>query len=285
MPALIKVLATGVGLSIQDQGRSGWRRFGVPPAGVMDRYAAEWANRLLGNQANAPVLEIAMQGVKLRILEDTWISLAGADLGARLQPWTAVPVQAGLELEFSHAKSGLWAYLAVPGGFVADSYFGSAAVDRRNGLGSSIRVGSVLKGESTLPGIKDQNVSLRYLRPDLQRDFSECPMLNLLPGPQYPDFSKAAKRQMVESVWTVSAAIDRTGFRLEGPKLDAPGTMASEPVLPGSFQVPGNGQPIVTLYDGPTVGGYPKIAILRDSDIDWLCQCNPGTQLRFQWAD
>lgn len=285
MPALVKVLANGVGLSIQDRGRPGWRRFGVPPAGAMDSYAAAWANRLLGNPVSAPVLEIAMQGAKLKVLKGCWLALAGADLGASIRPWTAVEVEVGRELEFLQPKAGLWAYLAVPGGFVCDEYFGSVSVDARNGLGNPIRVGSVLSAAAAQPSIRDRGVCRRSLEVELQRDYGYCPCLDLLPGPQFAQFSDASKAKMVESLWTVSTAIDRTGFRLDGPQLDVPHSIPSEPVLPGSFQVPGNGQPIVTLNDGPTVGGYPKIAILRDSGRDWLCQCRPGTKLRFKWAD
>lgn len=285
MRRVIKVLATGVGLSVQDQGRLGWRRFGVPPSGAMDRYAAVWANQLLGNAPHAPVLEIAMQGAKFRVLEDTWMALAGADNSAELQAWTAVPVQAGTELDFTRPKAGIWSYLAVPGGFEVDHYFKSASVDARNGIGKIIRVGAVLNAAAHKPAIADTGVSARSVRPDLQRDYSKPPVLQLLPGPQYATFSKSAKSQMVESAWTISAALDRTGFRLEGPELDVPQSIPSEPVLPGSFQVPGNGQPIVTLYDGPTVGGYPKIAVLREADLDWFVQCKPGMKVRFQWAD
>ena len=86
---VIEIISTGVGLSVQDYGRPGWRRFGVPPGGVMDRSSAAAANRLLGNRADAPVLEVLMQGAKLRVLKDTWIAIAGADLGCAIAPWTA----------------------------------------------------------------------------------------------------------------------------------------------------------------------------------------------------
>jgi biotin-dependent carboxylase-like uncharacterized protein len=285
MPAVIQVLATGVGLSIQDRGRPGWRRFGVPPGGVMDRYAANWANDLLGNSRRAPVLEIALQGAVLKILKDTWIALAGADLGAAVRPWTAVRVKAGEELSFTQPRAGVWAYLALPGGVVAPSYFGSAAVDARNGLGSSLRVGSIVRAECHEPNLNHGALARRSVCAESQREYANCPVLGLLKGPQYSAFDQRSRAQMVSATWTVSTAMDRTGFRLEGPPLAVPDSIASEPVLPGSLQVPGNGQPIVTLHDGPTVGGYPKIGVLRDSDLDWLCQCKPDTQLRFQWVD
>ena len=65
---IFEVLHPGLGGTFQDRGRSGWRRFGVPPGGVMDDHAAGWANRLLENAASAPVLEVLLQGAKLAVI-------------------------------------------------------------------------------------------------------------------------------------------------------------------------------------------------------------------------
>lgn len=279
--AMIEIISTGVGLSVQDYGRPGWRRFGVPQGGVMDRSSAATANRLLGNRADAPVLEVLMQGAKLRVLEDTWIAIAGADLGCAIAPWTACLVSAGTVLEFPMNRSGLWAYVAVPGGFDADRWFGSASFDSRNGLGRPLARGVQLSAVTSAATFGYERVGRRVLAAELQRDFSRPMEFELLPGPQYDLFSSEARAQLVSAEWTVSARSDRTGFRLEGPLLAVPESILSEPVLPGSFQIPGNGQPIITMVDGPTVGGYAKIAILREADIDWLAQCRAGTKIGF----
>jgi len=278
---VIEIISTGVGLSVQDYGRPGWRRFGVPPGGVMDRSSAAAANRLLGNRADAPVLEVLMQGAKLRVLEDTWIAIAGADLGCAIAPWTACAVSAGTILQFPMNRSGLWAYVAVPGGFDADRWFGSASVDSRNGLGRPLERGVQLSAVTSASSIKYERVGRRVLAAELQRDFSRPMEFELLPGPQFDLFSSQARADLVSSEWTVSPRSDRTGFRLEGPALNVPDSIRSEPVLPGSFQIPGSGLPIVTMVDGPTVGGYAKIAILREADLDWLAQCRPGTKIGF----
>ncbi len=281
--ATIEIISKGVGLSVQDKGRVGWRHMGVPRGGAMDRASAQAANRLLGNRLDAPVLEILMQGAKLRVLEDTWIALAGADLGCALAPWTACEVKAGAVLSFPVNRSGLWAYLAVPGGFDVGRWFGSASVDARNGLGTPLRSGSQLEAATSGASYGFDRVGRRVLALDLQRDFLSAPLFELLPGPQFGLFSPEAREQLVSAKWTVSARSDRTGFRLEGPQLAVPESIKSEPVLPGSFQIPGNGQPIVTMADGPTVGGYAKLAVLKEADLDWLAQCRPGTQLTFKW--
>jgi biotin-dependent carboxylase-like uncharacterized protein len=280
--AAIEIISTGVGLSVQDYGRPGWRRFGVPPGGAMDRSSAEAANRLLGNRADAPVLEVLMQGAKLRILEDTWIAVAGADLGCSIAAWTACVVSAGTVLQFPMNRAGLWAYVAVPGGFDVDRWFGSASVDSRNGLGKALGRGSQLSAQTSAATFGYERVGRRVLSAELQRDFLRPMVFELLPGPQFELFSAEARAQLASAEWTVSPRSDRTGFRLEGPVLEVPDSIRSEPVLPGSFQIPGNGQPIVTMVDGPTVGGYAKLAVLKEADIDWLAQCRPGTRIRFK---
>jgi allophanate hydrolase subunit 2 len=35
------------------------------------------------------------------------------------------------------------------------------------------------------------------------------------------------------------------------------------------------------MRDGPTVGGYPKIAIVDDASLDWLAQAAPGVMFQF----
>jgi biotin-dependent carboxylase-like uncharacterized protein len=281
----LKVLSTGSGMALQDAGRSGWLRYGVPGAGAVDREAMRAANRLLGNRPDAPVLEILLQGAKLKLLEDTWIALAGANSCFALPAWTAREFKAGELIELAAKAEGLFAYLAVPGGFAGDRWFGSVSVDLRNGLGQAIKPGDKLSSKQKIPKISTEGIARRLLFEEQRGGDGAQQTFQLLPGPQFEAFSKSAREMLVKSDWLVSHQFDRTGYRLEGPKLKVPASIPSEPVLPGSFQVPGSGLPIVTMVDGPTVGGYPKIAVLRETDRDRLAQCAPGTQLTFRWAE
>ena len=280
-----EVTATGTGLALQDGGRVGWRRFGVPPGGALDGYAMRAANRLLGNPLEAPVLEVFRQGACLRLLEPCWVGLAGADSCANLPAWTARRLPSGAWLDFSKKAAGVFSYLAVPGGFCGERWFDSVSVDPRIGLGAPLTKGSILEAAEMTPGPIASRVVARQLDSELRRDDEAAPVFALLPGPQFESFSSGAPEALVSSSWTVSPRSDRTGYRLEGPSLAVPESIPSEPVLAGSFQVPGNGQPIITMADGPTVGGYPKLAVLREADRDRLAQCGPGTQVRFRWAD
>jgi biotin-dependent carboxylase-like uncharacterized protein len=282
---MIKLIATGSGLSLQDLGRRGWRRFGVPVGGAMDPKSLMLANTLLGNSRDATALEIVQQGARLQVQQNIWLALAGADFCPELSSGTARLVRAGEELHFSQRATGWYAYLAVPGGFHATKYLGSTATDPRNGMGLTLHAGDCLKSVQLQPNVTVSRVGRRITcntQAHMPRGMAH---FKLYPGPQFDSFSLSAKQQLISGTWTVSQRSDRTGYGLTGPVLEIPKSIPSEPVLPGSFQVPGSGQPIVTMIDGPTVGGYAKIAVLKEADLARFAQCVPGTQLTFSWND
>ena len=56
----------------------GWRRFGIPPGGAMDRRASRQANRLLDNPPDCAVLE-CLQGTRLVVLETSGMPIFAPD--------------------------------------------------------------------------------------------------------------------------------------------------------------------------------------------------------------
>ncbi len=286
---VLRVLSPGLGLTIQDRGRPGFGRFGVPRSGAMDPHAFTWANRLLDNSPNAPSLELLLQGALLEVLSDAWITVCGADLACSVPRWRTVRVKTGSHIEFSQNKSGIWAYLAIEGGFgnPAEHYFGSHSTYADAGLGKRFEPGDLLHG---LGGPEPRlelppSVASRLVPWDEHRDYRFPPPLRVWPGPQWELFSERDRSRFFENDWTTTSRSDRTGYRLSGPTLKSGVTqILSEAVLPGSIQIPGVGQPIVTMNDGPTVGGYPKLGLVEPADLSWLAQARPGTKVRFTLA-
>lgn len=281
----VKITALAMGASVQDLGRTGWLRYGVPMGGAMDRTAFLQANQLLGNVPNAPCIEFLHVGACVQIEAAGWFALAGAADGEQLAPGTAQWLAKGSQLRLQSYRQGLWTYLAAPGGFEAPRWFGSAATDPRCTLGQNIVRSQALTAVLAQPACSTERVARRRMSvaSSLKRD--SLLMLPVMRGPQWHLFDEDVRKQFTAATWRVSSRSDRCGYRLEGPALKGPASMLSEPVLPGSFQIPGNGQPIVTMVDGPTVGGYPKLAILSELDRSQLAQCAPGTQVRFRWSD
>ncbi len=283
--ALVRIEAVGAGLSLQDRGRRGWLRFGVPPSGAMDSQAALYANRLLQNPPAAPVLELYRLGARLRFLAPALIALAGASVFHSLPSWRTHRVCKEQVLSASEEGPGVWTYLAIPGGFETPTWLGSASENPRAGFSSHLTAGDILFAQENpdphLPGIGN-----RFSSPDAYADYQRPPLLRVHAGPQASLFSRSARKLFFETEWKVSADSDRCGYRLDGALVEAPGMeIESEPVLVGSIQIPPGGQPLVTMPDGPTVGGYHKIGVVDPEDLFWLAQSKPGHVIKFRPAE
>jgi len=279
-PPVLRVLASGAGLAIQDLGRPGFARFGVPPGGAMDPHAAAWANRLLDNPPSAPVLELCLQGQRLEVLKDGWFAVAGSAGGAA--GGSAHRRRAREVLEFPPGPSGVWSYLAVPGGFGGSTVLGSVATDARAGIGRAFAVGDRIRGSTWTGAARSSAVASRRIAWDERRDHAHPPALRVWPGPQWRAFSSADRERFFATGWTVSTRCDRVGYRLDGPALVPPSSEAvSEPVVVGTVQVPADGRPIVTMPDGPTLGGYAKLGVVDRDDLARLAQCRAGQVVRF----
>jgi biotin-dependent carboxylase-like uncharacterized protein len=282
---VLRILNRGWGGTLQDQGRHGWRRFGVPPSGVMDDHASALANRLLDNAPGATVVELLLQGARFEVLCDTWVVITGAEVEANLPLWRPVRVEAGDRIELRQNRSGRWTYLAVEGGFGGPEFFGSRSAYVRGEMGVALADGDVLAKQGSKPFELPAGIAGRTIPSLEHRDYHHPPALKVWPAPQTDLFDGKQRERFFETVWTVTPQSDRVGYRLAGAPIEfPPGQLLSEPVRVGTIQVPENGMPIVTMRDGPTVGGYPKLGMLDPSDVSWLAQCRPGQQVRFQPA-
>ncbi len=289
-PALgwLRVKSTGAILGIQDAGRPGLARFGVASGGALDPAALHWANRLLSNADAAPVLEFAGGGQVFEALTHLTIALTGADAGAEVQapdgsvrpvkPWGTINLAPREILQFRGPREGVWTYLAVRGGISAPRSLGSASTNARAGIGCAPRAGDTLAGTAHETLLGDATGSRRTDPARIPGRTSNA--IRVWPGPQAEAFSETARRGLFRNIWRVSPKSDRVGYRLDGPPLPAPTRyLESEPVLPGSIQVPPDGLPIITLPDGPTVGGYPKIGWVDPRDLWRVAQTPAGRPL------
>ena len=117
----LAVVDPGLLTTIQDLGRFGYQRVGVPPSGPMDRAAFVVANRLVGNPDRAAALECTIKGPRLEVRQSAVVAVTGAPMGFTINGqeapiWAAVRVRPGDVLAFQMASAGCRAYLAVAGG-------------------------------------------------------------------------------------------------------------------------------------------------------------------------
>lgn len=299
----IKVISPGVLTTVQDTGRFGHQAAGIPEAGAMDRASLRLANALVGNPEDAAALELTVFGGTFEFDGEGTIALTGADMrpflnGNRMPVNNAVPVKAGDRLELGAASRGMRAYLAVSGGIDVPVVLGSRSTDLKSRLGGldgrKLRAGDVLESGAVDGSLQQTAAELveaqgsSWKQPILQRlaqatDPEGVTQIRFLFGPQDSMFGEEAKRTFTESIYTLSAACDRMGYRLEGAAIPSiSGTdILSEGICFGSIQVPANGQPIVMMADHQTTGGYAKIGTVLSEDLPLLAQLGSGKRIHF----
>lgn len=283
MSAALEIIEIGEGASLQDNGRSSWKQFGLPAAGPMDRESARLANALVGNGPGRPVVELLFGRAKLRALREVMVAVTGAEIAASHPLWRSFRLEKGEEIELGLPQRGLWTYVAIAGGFEGPQYFGSVSRHRRADLGLSLGKGKQLSArEARIRSAIAGSFVPETARPPI----SYSPPLSFWPGPEWSRLPHALQQRFLASDWTVSQQSDRMGYRLEGPVLtEGYQEILSGPVTVGTIQLPPNGQPIVLMRDGPTVGGYPRIGVIDDPSVSIFSQCAPGQAIRFQRAD
>ena len=285
-PACLVVRCPGPSMVLRDHGQRGWRRFGVPAGGMMDQASATIANILVGNPANTAVLEFMLWGGTFEVAADSCrLAVSGGPFpisaaGQWMAPNRSFNLRRGDLLRIDPTPQAAWGYLAVAGGFEAPQPLECALPYAVSSLG--VFNGGTLQKDHALPfneslaaGGQDRAIYLRG-RP------VNTPIRVVL-GPQHDMFARTDIRTFLDSIWRVTHQANRMGYRLEGPTLDAArgASFVSDGVVPGSIQVPGSGQPIVLLRDGPSTGGYLKIACVITADLDVMAQRGPGACLRF----
>jgi antagonist of KipI len=285
---VMSVVKPGLMTTVQDEGRFGFREYGMPVSGAMDRYASTVANILVGNGPSSAVLEMTLTGGVFRFVRDAYVAVCGADMrgtldGAPISNWSAFPVTAGSEMSFGPVVSGCRSYLAVRGGMAVPLVMGSRStcLRARTGgfLGRPLKSGDVLSCGDVKSKLKKTRVLPRRFEPR----YTESILLRVLPGPQEDRFSQEGISVFYSSGYRISPRNDRMGYVLEGPAIrhDKGADIVSDALCPGAVQVPGNGQPIIMTADHQTTGGYAKIGAVIGPDLGRLAQARQGNVIRF----
>lgn len=291
MSGHLRVIAPGLATSVQDTGRFGYQRFGVPTAGVLDRVAMAAANTVVGNAPDMAVLEMLYMGATLEILaESTRVACVGRGAGLEVTEdgttrhvpsCESVRLGRDARLRVVIGRDAMSCVLAVEGGFDIPAVMGSRSTFTRAGIGGF--EGRVLAAGDLLPLVRgDAEAHDEARLPDL--DLAPPPRVRIVLGPQDDYFTPAAIETFLSEPYEVTRAADRMGLRLNGqPLVHAKGfNIVSDGIASGAIQVPGDGQPIILLADRQTTGGYPKIGTVASVDLPALGRVGPGTKLQFE---
>lgn len=286
----LEILDPGLLTVVQDRGRYGFQRYGVPVSGAMDEFALRMANLMAGNGQDAAALETTVRGPKIEFHAATWIAVTGADIspevdGQPIPAWESVEIEAGSVLAFGDLRDGMRAYVAVNGGIDVPLVMGSRSTylkGRFGGLeGRALQAGDRL---STLPADADAVLPKRLPKDYTAPVYGGIHRLRVVPGPQDHAFDANALSKFLTSRYRIHSDSDRMGYMLDGPKIEhrEGADIVSDGNPPGAIQIHGDGIPRILLADRGTTGGYTKIATVASVDLSSLAQALPGQSVSFR---
>ncbi len=278
----------GMFTTVQDNGRYGFQRYGMPVSGVMDTYSYRCANLLVGNRLNEACLEATLSGPHFECTEACCIALTGADMSPTVnnEPilmYTPIIMKKGDVFSSSFARNGCRMYIAVAGGIDVPVVMNSRSTYVRAKLGGY--EGRQLHTGDNLHVGNTTHKPLSYALPnDYIPSYEKNSELRIIPGPEASAFTFEGIRRFLTTEYVVSDQSDRMGYRLQGATIDHKTTadIISSGITFGTVQVPGNGQPIILLADRQTTGGYTRIAHVISVDLPRLAQLKPGNTIRFR---
>ncbi len=293
----LRIIKAGVLDTIQDMGRYGWQQLGINPGGVMDKWAAQAANILVGNDTKEAVVEIHFPASDFFFEKQVLIAVCGADFspylnGEEIPCGQPVLVNRFSILQFYGIKNGARAYLAIYGGLDVTVWLNSQSTNLKAGIGG-------YKGRALQ---KDDEIAIHSLSPALlsllsKKEFIILPWkanttwddnerveILMLPGNEWDRLDSSSKENFLHQPFTISHQSDRMGYRLQAQALSVQSTeeVISSAVSFGTVQLLPDGQLIVLMADHQTTGGYPRVAHVISAHHSKLAQMRAGEKIYFK---
>lgn len=288
---MIRFTDPGPQTTVQDLGRPGHLREGIPPSGPLDVRAFVVANRLVGNPDGAAGLECTLLGPRFTVERACAIAVTGAEAPVTVNDapaarWTTLRLSPGDAVRIGAAQAGVRIYVAVSGGLDVPAVLGSRATYLRGRLGGvqgrALRRGEALALLPSRGALSARALGVEEI-PALERE----PEIRVVLGPQADRFTDEGLQAFLSSPYEMLPQSDRMGARLTGARIAHRGghDIISDGIALGAIQVPGDGQPIVLLVDRQSTGGYTKVATVGSFDIGRIGQVKPGQRVRFRAVD
>jgi allophanate hydrolase len=285
MTAHLTITGAGPAVSLQDQGRAGYRAQGLTIGGAADRTALFEGAALLGQSASLAVIEMAGSGGSFTSDADIRIALTGAEMAATIDGealvWGASHLlPAGTNLTIGGARNGSYGYLHVGGGFATPKVMGAQSSHLAGGIGALLQSGDVLPlGQDT-----SRNVAMTLPKPDRFGGGK----IRLVESMQTASFDAQTIERFTATSFRRDARANRMGVRMDfdggGFATGAQLSIVSEVVVPGDIQISGDGAPYVLMYECQTTGGYPRIGSVLPCDLPRVAQAQTGAALTFEFV-
>ena len=277
---MIKVLKEGLFTTIQDIGRFGYKNIGVPVSGSMDQTSAKLANLLLGNDESSAVLEMTLVGPTLEFMNDTYISITGADMNPSLNKQKVLQnkplfVNKGDILYLSHSSNGMRSYLGIKGGFNSEKKLGSKSFYRGITKREKLIKNDKIKFAKVTSSPMKMNKSINDFKINRKNK------INVFKGPEFDLLDSNSKDIIFNTDFTIGLN-NRMGYNLVEPIENSISSIISSPVMPGTVQLTPSGRLIILCRDCQTSGGYPRVLQLDKSSMDSLSQKTIGETIKLK---
>jgi biotin-dependent carboxylase-like uncharacterized protein len=280
---VIAILHPGIYCSIQDQGRFGHTKIGVPQAGYADAYAAKMANALLKNHEKDALIEITFGQGKFKFTSDTYICLTGADFSPKLngkliKMQSVYPIKKDSVLSFGKRVYGARVYLSVQGGIQTEKVYGSRSYFE------GITQQKLVKGAilPILPIQKDSSNNFSRVR--VSEKHFKTMYLPCFKGPEFSELNEEQQRKLF-TPFSISDDNNRVGYRIKESLENNLCSILTSAVLPGTVQLTPSGKCIILMQDCQVSGGYPRILQLSEIAIARVSQKITGDKIQFVLED
>jgi len=297
---MTEVIKKGLETSVQDYpGRIGSLNQGFPASGPMDSWSFRLANLLVGNKSDAAALECQFMGPTLKFKSDRIIAITGANMSPKLDGktiplWESVEVKANQTLEMQFATIGARSYIAFSGGIDSKPWLGSRSTFHKAGVGGID--GKAIQDGQVLPLKENKIINPRKIKknsiPIISTDKNWS--IEVVRGPNDDWINEKGHKIFLNSKWKLQAKSDRTGYRLDGPKLSftekatnkslehgsEPSNIIDQGYPAGAINLAGQ-TPIILVNDGPSMGGFINPYTVPSAAFWKLGQAKPGDTFNF----
>ena len=297
---MVQVIKKGLETSVQDYpGRIGTLNQGFPASGPMDSWSFRLANILVGNKTGDAALECQFMGPTLKFTDDRTIAITGADMSPKIDGksvplWESIEVKANQILELEFATIGARSYIAFAGGINSEPWLGSRSTFHKAGVGGID--GKAIENNLIIPLGKNKKIHPRKIKkssiPQISKDKNWS--IEVVLGPNDDWIDNKGHEIFFNSKWKLQAKSDRTGYRLDGPKLSftdkatnkslengsEPSNIIDQGYPAGAINLAGQ-TPIILVNDGPSMGGFINPYTVPSSAFWKLGQAKPGDTFSF----
>ncbi|WP_439151842.1 biotin-dependent carboxyltransferase family protein [Winogradskyella sp.] len=281
---MLNVIKSGFYSTIQDNGRLGYAKYGVPVSGAMDSYSSQFANALLGNSLDCATLEITMSGPTLQFLKPTQIVISGANMQPMLNSKASamnaiVSINTNDKLTFGKLKTGFRCYVAIKNGFLTEQVFNSRSMYLNLTKKIKLADGDEIEYRSSNTS-GNANASVKYDNKKLNASTLEC-----YQGPEFGLLKEQDITKLLNQEIKISKYNNRMAYQLESNIENQLSPILTSPVLPGTVQLTPSGKLIVLMRDCQTTGGYPRLLQLTENAINSLSQKSTATHIKIRLKD